>query len=42
MQVIGNEFVVTLEIVIGDVEENGRILALGALLQNADGKFDDA
>ena len=39
MQVIGNELVVTLEIVIGDVEEDRAVLALGALLENPDGKF---
>ena len=36
MEVVGNELVVALEIVIGDVEENGPVDALGALLQDFD------
>src|SRR6202521_4461513 len=39
MKIIRNELVVALEIVVGDVEENGSILALGALLQNVDRHF---
>ena len=39
MKIIRNELVVALEIVVGDVEENSPILALGALLQNVDRHF---
>src|SRR5579864_235431 len=39
MQVVGNEFVVALEIVIGDVEENRAVLALSSFLENPDGKL---
>src|SRR5450631_1741064 len=39
MQVIGNELVVPLEIVIGDVEEDRAVFTLGALFENPDGKF---
>src|SRR5260370_29302665 len=36
MKIVSNELVVALEIVVGDVEENSSIRALGALLQNVD------
>src|ERR1700730_2141123 len=39
MKIIGNELVVALEIVVGDVEENSSVLALRALLQNVDRHF---
>src|SRR5512141_2734867 len=39
MQVIGNELVVALEIVVGDVEEDRRVLALRALLEDSNRKL---
>src|SRR5258706_2377882 len=37
MQIVGNELVVTLEILIGDIEENRSVDTLGPLLQDFDG-----
>ena len=34
MQVIGNELVVSLEVLVGNVEENGPIFFFGALTQD--------
>src|ERR1700721_2720676 len=39
MKIIGDEFIVAFEIVIGDVEEYGGIFPLRALLQDADGNL---
>ena len=39
MQVVRHELVVALEIVIGNVEEDGPILAFGALAQDFNGQL---
>ena len=39
MEIVRNELVVTLEIVIGDVEENCSVNAFRALLEDFDGEL---
>ncbi len=39
MQIVRNEFVVAFEIVIGYIEEDGSIFALGAVFQDSNRKL---
>src|SRR5215472_18263969 len=39
MQIVRNELVVAFQILVGDIEEDGAVLALGTFLENSHGEF---